>query len=179
MKNEEERIAERIRSLKKLADFGKNPHEREAAQKLFERLVRKHGFDLSYFDESEEAVKWEFHFRAAEEERLLLQVAAKVLKTGKVSTWSRMRNGRKVPNEIYIECTGKQGTEIKFLFDFYKELWKKEKEKMMQAFIQKHEIGPDPEPGKEEKMSAEDMLDLLKRMSALDDADPTLRLETA
>ena len=161
MKDEEERIAERIRSLKKLADFGKNPHEREAAQKLFERLVRKHGFDLSYFGKSEEAVKREFHFRTAEEERLLLQVASKVLNTGKISTWSRMRNGRKVPNEIYIECTGKQGTEITFLFDFYKELWKKEKEKMMQALIQKHAIGPDPEPRKEEKMSAEDMLDLL------------------
>ena len=147
MKDEEERIAERIRSLKKLADFGKNPHEREAAQKLLERL--------------------------------LLQVAAKVLNTGKLSTWSRMRNGRKVSNEIYIEWTGKQRTEINFLFDFYKELWKKEKEKMMQAFIQKHAIAPDPEPGKEEKMSAEDMLDLLKRMSALDDAEPTLRLETA
>ena len=178
MKNEEERIAERIRSLKKLADFGKNPHEREAAQKLFERLVRKHGFDLSYFD-GEEAVKWEFHFRTAEEERLLLQVAAKVLNTGKVSTWNRIQNGRKVSNEIYIECTGKQKTEINFLFDFYKELWKKEKEKMMQAFIQKHAIAPDPEPGKEKKMSAEDMLDLLKRMSVLDDAEPILRLETA
>lgn len=179
--SEKERIAERLRRLRTLANTGANPGEREAAAHLFEKLMRKYSFDLTAFDfDGPDSVdKHEFQFYGKEEERILLQTAAKVLNSTKIQTFRRMRNDRAIRNKLFIECTKEQKEEISFLFDFYSELWKKEKEKMMSAFIQKHSIAPDPEPGSENNISAEEMLDLLKRMSVLNDDEPILRLETA
>lgn len=176
---ERERIAERIRRLRTLANFGMNPGERGAAQHLFEKLVRQYDFDLDEFDSPDVVDKYEFRFRGKEEERLLLQTFAKVLNSIRINTYSRLKNGRAIPNLLILECTKEQKAEIAFLFDFYRELWMKEKERMLQAFIQKHAIAPDPGPDGGKDISAEDLVSLLRRMSALSDADPIRRLETS
>lgn len=179
--SEKERVAERLRRLRILANIGANPGEREAAAHLFEKLMRKYSFDLTAFDFDgpDSAEKREFRFKGKEEEKILLQTAAKVLNSVKIQTWSRMRNGRAIRNLMIIECTREQKAEISFLFDFYSDLWKREKEKMMSAFIQKHSIAPDHGPDGGKDISAEDLRDLLRRMSVLSDDEPILRLETA
>ena len=175
---EKERIAERLRRLKILATQGVNAGERNAAQRLFEKLAREYDFDLLNLDDSEEAKKCEFKFSGKEEEKILLQTIAKVLNTAKFLTWQKRNyNGRIIAGLLVAECTREQEAEIKFLFDFYKELWKGEKEKMLSAFIQKHGIAPSSGDGKE--LSPAELQDLFRRMNALDEANPYLRLESA
>lgn len=176
--SDNERLIKRLSSLRKLALQGKFASEREAAQKLFDKLIYEYDVDLCTFDESEQIEKREFRFSGPEEEKLLDQTMAKVIGHCEFNMWFvRGTSGRKKPGVEFIECTKAQEIEIKFLFDFYKELWKEEKEKMLFAFIQKHAIAPEPKPGEGTSLSFQELLDLSRRMAALSDSDPVRRLE--
>ena len=178
--SDQERLIKRLMGLRKLALEGKYAGERDAAQKLFDKLLREHDFDLADFDDQDRVEIREFRYSGNEEERILMQTASKILDSFEINTWSKIRNKRKIAGLILFEVTREQEIEIKFLFDFYRELWKEEKKKMLLAFIQKHSLTPNTSnPDQETKLSATELLDLFKRMSVLSDADPVKRLETA
>lgn len=172
--SEVQRLTERLKRLRLLANQG-SAGERDAARNLFEKLVRKYDYDLNCLDNYGAAEMREFRFHGRIEEKLLLQTVAKIFNSTQISAWSKYSHGRKIPGLIIIECTKEQEAEIRFLFDFYAQLWKEEEGKMLSAFIQKHRITPDTES--ERKLSSEEKSDLLRRMLAFSDADPVRRLE--
>lgn len=119
-----------LKKLHALAERG-DAGERETAEAALERLSKKYGIVIDELDA--EAIKaFAFHFHGDDEEQLLVQTAWKV--TNSLGSCSRKSN------QLIIHCTEAQKLEIEFLFDFYKRVWEQEREMLLRAFVQKHNI---------------------------------------
>ena len=120
-----------LKKLHALAERG-DAGEREAAEAALERLSKKYGIAIDELDA--EAIKaFAFEFHGDDEEQLLVQTAWKV--TNSLGNCSRKSN-----QLLVIRCTEAQKLEIELLFDFYKRVWEQEREMLLRAFVQKHNI---------------------------------------
>lgn len=171
------KITKLLTKIKSLAEQGLGGEKIEA-EKLLAKLLKK--YNLSEADlGSEELQELELTFKGKEEETLLLQICYKVF--GNLDTTTskvyRYKYGKGSRNTKLIECTPSQAAQIVLYYDFYRELWKQEKAKLLEAFIQKHSLfGKSSGEGVE--LSPEELKDLYKRMGALDEAEsPSLRIE--
>lgn len=99
--------------------------EKEQAAELLEKLMKKH--NLSFADLDEGTTKeFDFEFHGRFEEKLLLQTVYKV--TNDPKNFHNLKytySGRKCRTKARVTCTEVQKAEISFLFDFYKDLFKK------------------------------------------------------
>lgn len=168
-----------LKKIKALAERGVGG-EKIAAEKLLSKLLDK--YKLSETDlGSEEVKEIELTFKGKEEEALLLQVCYMVFGTvketkGKVFRYTYGKGSR---NTKLITCTPSEAAKIVLYYDFYRDLWKRERGKLFEAFIQKNEIFGNDLPSYAEKLSDDKINDILKRMSAFEKAEiPSLRIES-
>lgn len=172
---------EKIALLKKvraLAERGA-PGEREAASDMLERLLDKYGISERDLDEERREV-YEFRFRGPEERRLLLQICFMV--TNRTDNLYSYRRARKLTASVGIECTEAERVEIELTFDFYRELWERERAAFLTAFINKHDLFGDPEnhtaaPPRE--LSPEELEKMLSYMKGMSDESPRKMIEGA
>lgn len=166
-----------LSKIKALAERGVGGEKIEA-QKLLDK------YNLSEADliaEEETITEIELTFKGKEEESLLLQVCYKVfgnLENTKDKVY-RYISGKGSRNTKIIKCTPSEAAQIVLYYDFYRDLWKRERAKLFDAFIQKNKIFGNDQPSDSDKLSDEEIQDILKRMSAFSDAEePSLRIES-
>lgn len=167
---------ERLKKLRELALRGVGG-EREAAIKLLAKLEKKYGLSSEELDEETER-EFEFSFHGEFEKSLIAQIAYKVTdRMGAAQSLYYTRSGRKCRTCCAVTCTEAQKLEIEFLFDFYKALWKKEVDFLLQAFIQKHKLfGKLKDGEKGEELTIEEMLKMQLMMNGLSDDSPLRRI---
>jgi len=164
-----------LRKVKALADGTSNENERNAALDKFYELMEKHG--VSESDLEDEAVTThDFKWKGERERTLLKQILYKVLNSTDFTSYTYRRGGRKVSNLLGIDCTKAQKLEVDFLFDFYKELYRREEESFYTAFVQKHHLFGNPSEGEGEELSLEEYLKYRQMMGAMDDSSPHRQL---
>ena len=164
--------------IKALADWSPYEGEREAAAKKLREIMDRHGITEQDLDDSQMST-YKFKHRNKREEALLIQVAYKVLGTDSFKQYQFRRNGRIVPNLSGIMCTIAQRAEIEFLFDFYRELYYREEDKLYDAFVQKHKIFGTSSKDKDDqpKLSSEELINMELIMRALSSETPHKRIE--
>lgn len=169
-----------LRKIKALAEQGA-PGEREAAKNMLEKLMLKYDIDSIDDIEDEQSEMREFHFRNKYDKRILLQIAYKVIgHLFKTCNYRIIATQKKAKNYIGISCTKPQEVEILFLRDFYYELYLKEVDFFLEAFIQKHNLFGTPNKDTDYSDDDFDMERVLKMRSlqnGMSEANPILRLE--
>ena len=168
---------ERLKKLRALAHGGVGG-EKEQAQAILDKLMKKYDISLDEIDEEILNV-YEFEYHGKEQESLLRQTIYKVTNS-KTSMWGLAYtcSGRKCKTRLGGKCTAAQKVEIEFLFDFYKRLWDKERQALLQAFIQKHrifgELKDDEEPT---ELSDEETEKIFALMRGLSNESPQRQIE--
>ena len=167
---------ERLKKLKELALRGVGG-EREQAVALLEKLSKKYNISCDELDE--DIIKeYDFEYHGKEQEKLLKQTIYKIT-DDKNSFWNLQYtySGRSCKTRLRANCTEAQKIEIEFLFDFYKRIWEKEKEALLQAFIQKHRIfGKLKDGEKGTELSNDELLKLELLMRGLSDEKPIAQI---
>lgn len=167
---------ERLKKLYALAMRGVGG-EKVQAQAILEKLLKKYAITLDELDE-ETVEYYELEYHGKEQESLLKQTIYKI--TDDKNSFYNLRytySGRKCKTRLGIHCTAAQKAEIEFLFSFYIRVWEKEREALLQAFIQKHKIFgnlKDGERGKE--LSPEELQKMYALMDGLSDEQPLKQL---
>lgn len=168
---------ELLKKLKALAEHGVGG-EKENAQKLLEKFMRKYNISEDDIDD-DRIIKYSKKVKNDYEKQLLVQTVYKVT-NGDAYSFRYIATGRKIKNLVGYECTAAQNIEIEFLFDFYKRLFYKEIDLLLNAFIQKHDIfGTPPEDSSSpDEMDLERISRLIQMMSVLSDETPQLQIES-
>ena len=159
---------ELLKKLKALADAGVDG-ERDNAQKILDRLLKK--YDLTLADiEFDEIKEHAFQFRGKQEREILKQICFKVTDGDRRVYHYRTGIGSK--NTICCECSDAEAIQIRFEFDFYKELWEEELKLFLTAFIVKHEIFDSKPANCPSTLSAEERMRLHAMVMGLADKRP-------
>lgn len=168
---------ERLKKLYELAMRGVDG-EKEQAQAILEKLLKKYAMTLDELDE-DIINDYELEYHGKEQDTLLMQTIYKV--TDDKNSFCHLRytySGRKCRTRLNVRCTAAQKAEIEFLFAFYVRVWKKEREALLQAFIQKHKIfGNLKDSEKPQECSPEELEKMYALMSGLSDEQPLLQIE--
>lgn len=168
---------ERLKKLYALAMRGVDG-EKEQAQTILEKLLKKYSMTLDELDD-DIISDYELEYHGAEQETLLRQTIYKV--TDDENCFGSMRytySGRKCRTKLYVTCTAAEKAEIEFLFAFYVRVWEKEREALLQAFIQKHSIFGNLKDGEEgTELSPEELVKIYSLMGALSDETPLKAIE--
>lgn len=162
-----EKNMELLRKLKALAEQGVGG-ERENAQRLLSRLMKKYGVeDADLSDDIPEEHGFTYH--NPQERALLHQLFDKIV-TGREIY--RYVHGEGSKTKLFVACTKAEAIQIEVEYEFYRELWREEADWLFRAFIQKHRIF-DTKPGHStSEISDEDLLRLTMMMAGLKDATP-------
>lgn len=168
---------ERLKKLYSLAMRGVGG-EKEQAQVILEKLLKKYAVSLDELDE-DIINEYQLEYHGKEQESLLRQTVYKVTDNKEAFYGLQYTaSGRKCKTKLGVKCTAAQKAEIEFLFDFCTRVWGKEREALLQAFIQKHKIFgnlKDGEKGKE--LSAEELEKMYALMHGLSDEQPLKQIE--
>lgn len=168
---------ERLKRVYALAMNGVDG-ERVQAQAILEKLLKKYAMTLDDLDE-DIINDYEIEYHGKEQEKLLMQTIYKVTdnKNSFYHLWYTY-SGRKCKTRLGVRCTAAQKTDIEFLFTFYIQVWEKEREALLQAFIQKHKIFGNLKSGeKAQKLSPEELEKMRNLMSGLSNEQPLKQLE--
>lgn len=131
----DKKLEEKLRKLLILSERGIDG-EKDNAAVLLERLLKKHGLELSDISDEEISRYW-FKYKGAWHERLLTQVILKVAGR-EVKMWeSKMKRSK-----IGADVTKAQMLEIEMLFDAYKIALDEEMDFTFEAFINKNNLFP-------------------------------------
>lgn len=154
--------------------------EREQAQAILDKLLKKYELSLDDIDDEDTAYDYELKYHGEEQHRILHQTVYKVLNsTDEIYSVRYTSSGRLCRNCMVVHCTAIQKVEIEFLFDFYKRIWEKDKEMLMKAFIQKHEIfGSLKEGEKPKELSEAERSKISNLMKGISDETPIKQIET-
>ena len=171
-------IKERLKKIRELALRDVPGGEKEAAQKLLDKLMKKYDISLSEI-ENEKVTKHIFTYHGKEQLQLIIQVAYKV--TGNSEPCIPMQythSGRLCRTKVGVYCTSAQAVEIGYLYDFYVALWEREKDVFLDAYIQKHRIfGVPQDDVQPTEVSDDERKKLRAFMSGLSDDTPRKLLE--
>lgn len=168
---------ERLKKLYELAMRGVGG-EKEQAQAILNKLLKKYAMTLDELDE-EIINDYELEYHGKEQGTLLMQTVYRVTddKNSFYHLWYT-HSGRKCKTRLGVRCTAAQKAEIEFLFDFYTRVWEKEREALLQAFIQKHRIFGNLKDGEKPKeCSLEELEKMYALMSGLSNEQPLLQIE--
>lgn len=159
-----ESILEKLRKIKLLSERGIGGEARNALSKL-EAMLKQHGLtmrDLAMDD----LKRYDFTYNTMMERKLLVQIAASILKSSTFRVFGVEKRGR-VARILVLELTAVQYCDISMAFAYYKKILKIEQERLLSAFIQQHELYP-PSAGEcQSKMSAEEVYKLTMMMAGL------------
>lgn len=174
----ESRINDRLKKIYALAMQGVDG-EKEAAQRLLDELMKKYSVPFEALEEEEHIDRYEFKYKSNDDAAILIQVIVKVVDTNEhIYEYSR-GNGRRAIKCFLVDCALSEKLEIEFLFDFYKRLFQKEKERLLDAFIQKHELyASHPLGSASKKRSPEELEAIAKMMDALSNESPLKAITT-
>lgn len=163
---------ERLKKLYALALRGVDG-EREQAQAILEKLLKKYSLSLDDLDE-EVINEYELEYHGKEQRSLLLQTIYKVTNSNNRAFGLRYTaSGRMCRNAIGVKCTAAQKAEIEFLFAFYTRVWEKERKALLHAFIQKHKIFGNLKAGETgQELTPEEIAKLNALMNGLSDEQP-------
>lgn len=168
---------ERLKKLYALAIRGVGG-EKEQAQAILEKLLKKYAITLDELDE-ETIEYYELEYHGKEQESLLKQTVYKI--TDNENSFYNLQythSGRSCKTRLGVHCTAAQKAEIEFLFSFYIRIWEKEREALLQAFIQKHRIFGNLKDGeKGSELSVEELTKLYAFMGGLSDETPLKAIE--
>lgn len=167
MKKEE--LLKKIKAVAALAERGVGG-EKVNAEATLNRLMEKYGI---FEDELDEDIRkrHDFEYHGKEQETLLRQTVYKVT-GGYAYNLVYTASGRKVKTKLGADCTPAEKVEIEYLLDFYKNLWEREKEAFLSAFIQKHRIftiRADIEP---KELPLSELLKMKALMEGMSDESP-------
>lgn len=166
---------ERLKKLKELALRGVGG-EQIAAQKLLDRLMQKYGVQMEKLDE-ETIFEYDFVFHGKEQLKILVQICFMVTNNCRTYRVRKNKTGRLSKTIMRAYCTQAQKIEIDFLFDFYCQLWEKEKELFLTAFISKHDLAGISDEVPPLTLSTEERLKVSQFMSGITYETPTRRLQ--
>lgn len=134
MENKEELL----KKIKALAERGVGG-EKESAQVLLDRLMKKYGVTESDLEAERVETAW-FRYRDEMERRILNQVIYMV--TGKTSFGCIGRHTNRPRKERGVDCTAAERLEIEANYEFFKEAIKQEFEVFFTAFCSKNRLYP-------------------------------------
>ena len=140
-KSERERLLERLRGVKALAEKG-SPGERDNAAALLTALTKKHGITDADLEGAEISIHW-IRYKTIYERKLLFQLSYMHLGSGHASGCVGRSSGRK-RKEVGIKCTPAQFIEIEADYQFYRKALEEELDVFYSAFIQKNKLFPPP-----------------------------------
>lgn len=148
---------ELLLKIKALADRAEGGEKINAQRKL-EEYMKKYGVSDKELEESPKEVR-AFHYKGEREKALLAQIFYQVTdeKSG-IYTYTNTETGRVRRSKLGCLCTKSQEIEIQMLFDFYKQLYKREEETLFSAFVHKHRIFGHLKEGEEPAHVDEDEL---------------------
>lgn len=169
---EQNRIKERLLKIYRLSTDGVDG-EKETAQRILEANLAKCGLtmdDLIESNDNEEKKTYWFTAKDKYQRMLLGQIyCVFVCKTKQYSTYTR--KDRKY--DVGLEMTKVEATELNMIYDFYLNLWKKELEKqkevLLHAFINKHNIAL--QSANIEEMTDEEIRIARRAYSMMDDLE--------
>jgi hypothetical protein len=163
-----DKILERLRKIKELADRGEQG-EAIAAKKKLEEGLEKHGLHLSDLD-AIKRTKRKFKYFYGAEKDIIFQIVFKVLRipTISYSTWKN----KKI---MEIELSDIEYIDIKSQVDFHLKQYRKELKAKMKtftsAYIAKHRLFSDvPSDGEPENpLSLEEIAEIVAMVNNLED----------
>lgn len=161
--SERERLLERLKGVKALADRGVDG-ERGNAAALLAVLMEKHGLTEADLEGAEISTHW-IRYKTIYERKLLFQLAYMHLGSGHAFGCIGRYTGRR-RKEVGIKCTPAQYIEIEADYQFYRKALEEELSVFYSAFIQKNELFPPP--GLAERLDSEQVdLDVITKMEAM------------
>jgi len=170
-----EELFRKLHALSALAERGATPAESKAAADMLAKLMEKH--DVTDAELSDDCVESrQFNYKGERERKLLLQIVTKVMPEWVGVSYYYRKNGRRLRETVGYECTKAQKAEIDLLFEFYKELYKKEEEMLYTAFINKHDIFGVGRSKNTEVTPLDELMKLQAMMRGLDEASPQKRI---
>lgn len=144
--SERERLLERLKGVKALAEKG-SAGERDNAAALLTTLMKKHGISDADLEGAEVSIHW-IRYKTIYERKLLFQISYMHLGSGHASGCVGAYSGRK-RKEVGIKCTPAQFIEIEADYQFYRKALEEELDVFYSAFIQKNELFPPPDLSRE------------------------------
>lgn len=138
IKMEHDRIAEKLKKIKALADRGVGG-EKETAMRMYEELKARYEIEDEEIMLDKVSVHW-FGYNGELEEDLLTQIFYKV--TGSVTHYAYTGKYKR-RKKRGCDCTEIEAAEITLLFNFYKEELKRELKTFMYAFKTGNNLYPD------------------------------------
>lgn len=163
-----------LKKLQALAGGTSFEFEREAAIQKIRDLMEAHGISEQDLNDSA-ATTYEFKYHGERERLLLGQIFYKVMGE-KYTTYRFRRGGRKIAYTVGLDCTAAQRIEVEFLFDFYRDLYRREEQRFYHAFVQKHRLFGETPEGYKSKMTDEEMFKMGLMMEGMEDATPHKQL---
>ena len=135
---EHDRIAEKLKKIKALADRGVGG-EKETAMRMYEELKARYEIEDEEIMLDTVSLHW-FRYNGELEEDLLTQIFYKVTGSATYHVYTGKYKRRKKRG---CDCTEVEAAEIKLLFNFYKEELKRELKAFMIAFRSGNNLYPD------------------------------------
>ena len=139
--------------------------EAEVAKRKLDELLLKHNLELE--DVIHDVVKtYEFPYKTTQEEKLILQCYASLgVENPKVFEYTKL--GRRL-RTLGLDLTPAQYIDLKGMVEYYKVALKKEMNRLLSAFIQRHKLYPPPTgEEKESSMSLEEIEQVMAMMRGL------------
>lgn len=140
--SERDRLLERLKRVKSLADRGTGG-ERDNAATLLTTLMEKHNITEADLEDAKVSTYW-FRYQTSYERKLLFQLSYMHLGSGHAVGCVGAYSGRR-RKEVGIKCTPAQYIEIEADYQFYRSALEEELEVFYSAFVQKNELFPPPE----------------------------------
>ena len=161
---ERERLLERLKGVKALADHGADG-ERDNAAALLAVLMEKHSITETDLEETEIRTYW-IRYKTIYERKLLFQLSYMHLGSGHAFGCVGRYTGRQ-RKEVGVKCTPAQYIEIEADYQFYRKALEEELSIFYSAFIQKNDLFPPPDlAGKDDNPASVDM-DVILKMEAM------------
>ena len=162
----DEKKIELLKKLQALAERGERG-ERTAARRQLERLMEKYGVQEADISDDALTMHW-YRYSNPMEKKLLTQIFYKVAPKRKTY---KIAYGEGTRTKAGILCTSAEALQIDVEYDFYKNLWAKELNFFLIAFIQKHQIF-DMSPGHEtdNTMDRETIMRMSMLIDGMEDA---------
>lgn len=164
-------LKERLIKLLGLARRGVGG-EKDNARTILNRLLTQHGLTLADLEGEHLAVSmhW-FPYTDRFEERVLRQVAGKVLNTYKPVEYTQGKT-----RALGFELIPPQAIEMDLLWKAYRAAWKEAQERHLHAFVQANNIFPaqDDSSKDEAPLSAEDLAEIARTLALARGIEPVM-----
>ena len=160
---EYEKIIDKLKKLQALAERGEKG-EALAAKRVLDELCEKNGIKLEdLFEEKKELIP----YNDPQAKKILFQCYCKVTNLTEISYYKYRKT-----NIVSFELTKSQEIDLRGMFEFYFEQFKKERKKQLEiltkAFISKHDIYSDSAEASHEELTPQKLQETYAILRAKD-----------